>query len=90
MRFLIQSILVLFAGLYVGTSMIGWKSGRAFYHFSINSRFAAPEAAGHYWDEAVLEKKTELMDPQDAALAKRIVEDRFHWGSTAHPMGVGP
>jgi hypothetical protein len=65
MRFFIQSILVLFAGLFLGASMMGYKSGRGFYGFSINSRIVPPGAARHYWNEAIGQKKPELMDLQE-------------------------
>ena len=76
MRCVIQSILVLFAGLLVGTSMSKGKSGSAFYGFSLDSRVVPPEAAKHYWNDAIGEK-SELTDVQDAGRARKIVQERF-------------
>lgn len=76
MWFLLQSILVLFAGLLLGTSMIGWKSGRAFYCFGTDSRIVPPEAAQHYWYKAT-GQNPQLIELQHAGQAKRIVEDSF-------------
>lgn len=76
-KFALSVFGTLLAGLFVGVSMFTGKSGKAFYHFSINSRSVPSHVAGDYWERA-LRTNPSLQDLQDADQTREIVWSIFH------------